>query len=272
MLLCGIIFLVSGFGIFSIVKSKETERGQFMVKLTELTTKVNQLELVKTELEQVKKEKAEMEAKFQTDIATLESQVAESRRSESQLKAKLDTLMKEKDALAKYSENSGLIVTKLQKKIEMLEREKKQVAEEARNSPDSVAPKFVDPMDDDTLIKAPEIKSEMGAKLAGEEIVDLGRIIIRQDTNESAKVEHVNTLYGFIVLSAGSDDGLRKDAIVNVTRNNRLVAKAVVKKVRESTASAVTLPEWTREEIQVGDIISSSQLDAPAKAPYFKRA
>ena len=74
------------------------------------------------------------------------------------------------------------------------------------------------------------------------------------------------------MLSAGSDDGLKKDAIVNITRNNRLVAKAVVKKLRESTASAVTLPEWTREEIQVGDVITSSQLDAPAKAPYFKRA
>ncbi len=271
MLLCGIIFLVSGFGIFTIVKSKETERGQFMVKLTELQTKVNQLELAKTELEQVKKEKAEIEAKFQADIAALESQAAESRRAESQLKAKLETLAKEKDAMAKYSENSGLIVTKLQKKIETLEREKRESAEEARDASDSAAPKFIDPMDDASPSKEPEARSEMGAKLAGEEIVDLGRIIIRQETSEAAKVEHINTLYGFIVLSAGSDDGLRKDSIINITRNNRLVAKAVVKKVRESTSSAVTLPEWTREEIRVGDIITSSQLDAQAKAPYFKR-
>ncbi len=270
MLLCGIIFLVSGFGIFTIVKSKETERAQFMVKLTELTTKVNQLELAKTELEQVKKEKVEMEAKFHADIISLESQIAESRRAESQLKNKLETLAKEKDAMAKYSENSGLIVAKLQKKIEVLEREKKEASEIAKNTPDVVTPKFVDPMDDVSPTKATDTQPQMGAKLAGEEIVDLGRIIIRRETNEAARVEHVNTLYGFIVLSAGSDDGLRKDAIVNITRNNRLVAKAVVKKLRESTASAVTLPEWTREEIQVGDVITSSQLDAPGKTPYFK--
>ncbi len=270
MLLCGIIFLISGFGIFSIVKSKETDRINFTQQIGQLSGKVSQLELSKAELEQVKKEKLEMETKFQSDIAALESQISESRRTESQLKAKLETLAKEKDAMVKYSENSGLIVAKLQKKIEALEREKKEGAETAKNSTESTAPKFIDPMAD-TPAKVTEARSEMGAQLAGEEIVDLGRIIIRQETNEAAKVEHVNTLYGFIVLSAGADDGLKKDAIVNITRNNRLVAKAVVKKVRESTASAVTLPEWTREEIQVGDIITSAQLDAPVKTPYFKR-
>lgn len=273
MLLCGIILLVAGFGVFSIVKSKEADRASFMVKMGELTVKVNQLELSKIELDKVKQEKAEMEAKFQSDIAALESQISESRRTESQLKTKLETLSKEKEAMAKYSENSGLIVAKLQKKIEALEKEKAAAIEAAKESADAPVYKYVDPMDDGAASPAStqETKPQVGSKLAGEEVVDLGRIIIRQETNEAARVEHVNSLYGFIVLSAGSDDGLRKDSIVNITRNNRLVAKAVVKKVRESTASAVTLPEWTREEIRVGDVISSTQMDTPVPAPFFKR-
>ena len=105
-------------------------------------------------------------------------------------------------------------------------------------------------------LAASEAVPEQGAKLAGEEVVDLGRIILHRSDNQPAAVEHVNTLYGFIVLSAGTRDGLHKDSIVNITRNNRLVAKAVIKKIREEAASAVTLPEWTREEIRVGDLVS----------------
>lgn len=131
------------------------------------------------------------------------------------------------------------------------------------------APRFIDPMNEPFLPQPeeaipPASPTVSGAKLANEEVVDLGRIIVHSATNEAARVEHVNTLYGFIVMSAGTKDGLRKDSVVNITRNNRLIAKAVIKKVRESVSSAVTLPEWTREEIRVGDMIS---VNAPAGLP-----
>ncbi len=272
MLLSGVIVLVSCFGMYTLIKSKADEKANFISSMSELNIKINQLEAQITQLEQVKKEKAELEAKFQSDITALETQISDAKRSESQLKSKIETIAKEKADLVKYSENNGLIIAKLQKKIELLEKEKRQVMQEAKNSTEAAPPRYFDPMDD-SAAPAPTNtnRPEMGSKLVEEEIVDLGRILIREETNEAAKVENVNTLYGFIIISAGSDDGLRKDSIVNITRNNRLVAKAVVKKVRESTASAVTLPEWTREEIRVGDIISSAQLDAPPKEPFFKR-
>jgi predicted nuclease with TOPRIM domain len=249
-LITGIILMASGFVLYSTIKSRDAEKAGLMAKIQELNDRVLELTQVQAELVQLKKEKAELEAESQANVAALESQISEDKKTEMSLRSKIDALTKEKESLSKYMENNSVIVSKLQKKIESLEQDKKEVLERARQAPET--PRFVDPMDEPE--NSPKI--ELGAKLAGEEVVDLGRIIIRESTNQPAQVEHVNTLYGFIVLSAGTDDGLRKDAIVNITRNSRLIAKAVIKKVRDNTASAATLPEWTREEIKVGDLIS----------------
>lgn len=270
-LITGLVLMASAFLLYSTFKSKESEKATFMAKIQELNIQVAQLAQVQAELAQLKKEKAELEAKSQADTANLEAQINEYKKTEMSLRAKVDTLTKEKESMSKYMDNNSIIVGKLQKKIESLEREKKEALEKAREEGAAPAPRFVDPMNGPAETPVPAAiesrvqahASEMGARLAGEETVDLGRIIIGQSTNQPAQVEHVNLLYGFIVISAGTDDGLRKDSIVNITRNNRLIAKAVIKKVRNNAASAATLPEWTREEIKVGDFIS---VNTPAPA------
>ena len=255
-LITGVVLMVSGFVLYSTIKSKNTEKANLMVKIQELNGELAGLSQVQTELTQLKKEKAELEAKSQADAAALEGQINEYKKTEMSLRSKIDTLVREKESFSEHLEENSAVVSKLQKKIESLEQNKKDALEKTKQSEE--APHFIDPMK-----QAPEteVKPELGARLAGEEVVDLGRIIISQPTNRPAQVEHVNTLYGFIVLSAGTDDGLHKDAIVNITRNNRLIAKAVIKKVRDNAASAATLPEWTREEIKVGDFIS---MNSPA--------
>ena len=255
-LVTGIILMASGFMLYSTIKSKEAEKASLTSKIQELNAKLAELSQVRTDLEQLKKEKAELEAKSQSDVAALEAQIAEYKKTEMSLRSKVEALTKEKESLSKYMDNNSVLVTKLQKKIEVLEQDKKTALEKTKQV--ETPAHFVDPMEDTT---GAETKPETGARLAGDETVDLGRIIIRQSTNQPAQVEHVNVLYGFIVLSAGTEDGLHKDSIINITRNNRLVAKAVVKKVRDNSASAATLPEWTREEIKVGDLIS---INSPA--------
>ncbi len=267
-LITGIVVIISGFLLYFMVRDRETEKASFMVKIQELSGQLLEIDKLKAELERAKKERAEIEAKSQKDIAAVESLVAESKKSESLLKAKVDALLKEKESLTTYMTNNTAIVAKLNKKIESLERERDEALSNAKS--DSTAPprvRYVDPMTDSpepVLTATPAPGRPMGAKLAEEEVVDLGRIIVHPSTHEAARVENVNPLYGFIVLSAGTNDGLRKDSVVNITRNNRLIAKAVVKKAREDVSSAVTLPEWTREEIRVGDLIS---INAPTVLP-----
>ena len=256
-LITGLVVMVAGFLVYSTLKAKENERSQFMVKIQELQTRITELSKLQADLEQAKKDRADLEAKSQADIATLESQVNDYKKTESSLRLKIDTLTKDKDALSKYMENNNVIVAKLQKKIEALEQEKKQAMEDAKKQGEQNPARFVDPMNESPENeKSEEPKASPGSKLLDEETVDLGRIILHKTNSQPATVEHVNSLYGFIVLGAGTRDGLKKDSVVNITRNNRLIAKAVIKKVREEASSAVTLPEWTREEIKAGDLVS----------------
>ena len=257
-LITGIVVIVSGFLLYSMIRSRETEKSQFIVKIQELTGRVAELDRTRSELDQVKKEKAQAEAKYQDEISSLESQVADMKKSQSLWKSKIETMTREKESLTKYMENNNSIIAKLNKKIEALEKERDNALEQAKKISEESYVNFVDPMKETTSSDASDEKMApaAGAKLAEEEIVDLGRIILHPSTNQAARVEHVNPLYGFIVISAGTNDGLRKDSVINISRNNRLIAKAVIKKAREDVSSAVTLPEWTREEIKVGDLVS----------------
>ena len=267
-LITGIVVIVSGFLLYFMIHDREAEKASFMVKIQELNGRLLEIDKLKAELDVVKKERADLEAKSAADIAALDSQIADSKKSESLLKAKVESLLKEKVSLTTYMENNAAIVAKLNKKIESLEKERDQALSDAKSDPLSAPPvRYVDPMTespDGSAVEAVAPKQAMGAKLAEEEVVDLGRIIVHPSTHEAAKVENISPLYGFIVLSAGTNDGLRKDSVVNITRNNRLIAKAVVKKAREDVSSAVTLPEWTREEIRVGDLIS---INSPSALP-----
>jgi predicted nuclease with TOPRIM domain len=265
-LVTGIVVIVSGFLLYSMMRSKEAEKAAFMVKIQELNGRLAEIDTLKEELEKAKKDKAELEASSQGEITALENQITDLKKSETNYRAKVDGLLKEKDSLTKYMENNNAIIAKLNKKIETLQKERSEMIEAKRRGEDGGLANFVDPMNEPALYnRSPESdKPTLGAKLVNEEIVDLGRILVHSATNEAARVEHVNPLYGFVVMSAGTNDGLQKDSVVNITRNNRLIAKAVIKKVRDNVSSAVTLPEWTREEIRVGDMIS---VTTPAPLP-----
>ena len=256
-LVTGVILIVSGFFIYSTLRAKQLERTSFLAKIQDLQSNISALTKTGEALKQTITEKTEQQVKAQGDIAAFETQVGDFRKNEATMKSKIDSLSKEKESLTKYMENNNLIVAKLQKKIELLQQERKQLEETKRTEAAAAtsSPAFVDPMNEEPDADT-ETKAKPGARVAQEEIVDLGRIVIRKSTNQPASVEYINSLYGFVVLGAGSGDGLRNNSIVNITRNNRFIAKAVVKKVRNEVASAVTLPEWTREEIKVGDLVS----------------
>ena len=86
--------------------------------------------------------------------------------------------------------------------------------------------------------------------------VELGKIVVQKSSGKAARVEHIDAVYGFVVVDAGSQDGLKKDMVLNIIRNSQSVGRAVVQKVQSHVSAAVILPEWTKEEIRVGDFVS----------------
>ena len=252
MALTGLVVVLSGLIIYSTLQAKATDRKQFLAKIQDLNAQIVELSKLRGELEQANREKEELRARSQSDISALEAQISDGKKAEASLRVKVEALIKEKDTLTKYSDNNSAIIAKLKRKLESLQEEGKGGAQTSDSG--IAGPHFVDPMEDERSGSdgaPPPVVRNMA-----QDVIDLGRILIKKSTKQPASVDHVNTLYGVIVLSAGSNDGLHKDSVVNITRNNRLIAKAVVKKVRLDVSTAVTLPEWTREEIKVGDLVS----------------
>ena len=84
----------------------------------------------------------------------------------------------------------------------------------------------------------------------------MGTILVQKSTDQAAEVLQVNRAFNFIVINAGSEDGIQKGAVVNVIRDKRLIGKAVVEKTRQNVAAAIILPEWSTDSIEPGDNIT----------------
>jgi peptidoglycan hydrolase CwlO-like protein len=255
-----IIVLISGFLLFSTFKSKEGETRLRILKEQELSAKLTELAQTQEDLEQLKKQKTDAEKKFQDQLAAMDASIDTYKKSAQSMADRIDALTKEKEALVKNTDINTVLVGKLNKKIERLEAEKADLEATVKKLRSEGAESKA------ALESVPEEeKGDVQAKPAVNDVDDLGKIVIHRSSNQAAIVEHVNTLYGFVVLSAGQADGLHKNSIVNISRNNRFIAKAIVQEARENVSSAVTLPEWTREEIKIGDLISVNNI-SPAKS------
>jgi len=69
------------------------------------------------------------------------------------------------------------------------------------------------------------------------------------------KVQKWDKEFGFIVVNRGAIDGVKKDSVLSVAREGRLISKAVVHEVRDDYSAALVLSDWAEEEIQVDDDI-----------------
>ncbi|MCC7376419.1 MAG: hypothetical protein IT581_17300 [Verrucomicrobiales bacterium] len=72
------------------------------------------------------------------------------------------------------------------------------------------------------------------------------------------KVTGVDGKFQFVMLDVGSDNGLKKDGKMIITRGESLVAKVQIVRVDSRTAIANLLPEWAKGEVQAGDLVMTS--------------
>ncbi len=254
----GIVVLISGLLIFLVFRGQQTERNLRIQKEQALIAKTAELTQVQAQLADLKKQKEDLENKLEDALALQEFAQEEHDRLTANLNQKIASLAKEKESLTQYVGENTQNVKKLSEKIDRLERDKKQLMQTIQEMKDQKAAAAARRNFD--VEEEPE-DTDVQQKTSQPDVVDLGQIIVRKSTQQAAQVENVNALWGFIVISAGSDDGLKTDSLVNISRNDRFIAKAIVKKVRPNISTAVTLPEWTREEIKPGDLVSLGQHD-----------
>ncbi len=84
--------------------------------------------------------------------------------------------------------------------------------------------------------------------------VVLGNVkLVMKSYGSAAQVLEVNRIYGFVVLNAGSKEGLKKDDVILLLRNGKLISRAVVQQLKEDVAAAYIVPQYSKDAPQVGD-------------------
>ena len=86
--------------------------------------------------------------------------------------------------------------------------------------------------------------------------VQLERIVVSDGEAASLKgrVLSVHKNWNFVVIDLGWNT-VRIGDVVSIFRNNELLAKARVDRVREGASAATLLPGWERSDVQINDLV-----------------
>ncbi len=228
-------------------KVRQQKEQELSAKLTELSEK-------DAEISNLIKQKKDLEEQFESKVSELETALKNQEEAADSLHAEIDRMAQEREALQDANGSYQKEISEMKKQIENFETDRKDLLgvinqlkkdlSEVQSSKEEAKP--VSPARPNLMMDA-----ATGS-------VNLGKIIMKKSSGAAARVEKVDKIYRFILVNAGHRDGLRKDMVLNVLREDRLIAKVVVRKTRNNAAAAVIVPEWTQEDIQVGDTISQS--------------
>ncbi len=72
------------------------------------------------------------------------------------------------------------------------------------------------------------------------------------------KITAVNASFDFVELNIGSDDGLKQNGKLIVSRGETLLGKVQLVRVNERSAVANVLPDWKKGELKAGDSVMTS--------------
>lgn len=243
--------------------SSQSDHRRLVQKDRELQEALVKLSGKDAEIAEVQRQHAEAEKALNERVLSLESSVnslesnkasleASLKAQEENLKAlteKNEALLKDREALMEDNLERSQNMTDLEKKIAELEAGRQELLEKIKN----LESKKAEPEKKEKTKVVHELRYDAPPALNAAKV---GKVIVQKSTGRSAQVQHVNDIYQFVVINAGSRDGLRSGSVINVIREDRIIAKAVVEKLKPDLSAALLQPEWTLEPVQAGDFVT----------------
>ncbi len=246
-------FLITGFTIFLLYNSREAEKKIRVQKEVELSKKMVELTEKQGQISTLLKQKLDLEEQFHVKIASLETTIKDYEENSKAAAARMEAVLEENETLKRDLSARDKKMSDLTRRMRTLESDKTDLLESLSKKATAKATENASsavPAGDER----PAVTGDFGAPEVNP--VKLGKIVVQKSSGRAARVEHIDKLYGFIVINAGAKDGLRANSVVNIVRGNKLIGKAVVQKVRPDISAATVMSEWTRDEIKVGDMVS----------------
>lgn len=249
-----IFFLVTVSVIFSLAcymfySDAQKQKSLKLKKEQELSARMIELAETQAQITRLTTQRNELESRLNYKVATLEASMRDSDVTIKSQAEKLDSLSEENATLRKYIEDGERKIAELARRAQGLESEKAALTAKIKEleSRASSEPRPVEESSD---------ASQGVTWTADMDTVDLGKIVVQKASGKAAIVQHVDSLYGFVVINAGTDDGMTPNTVVNILRSKKMIGKAVVQKTDKNVSAAVVLPRWTRGDIKEGDVIS----------------
>lgn len=244
-----VIFSLASYMFYS---DAQKQKSLKLKKEQELSAKALELEETQAQIARLTTQRNELESRLNYKIASLESSMKDSDVTIKSQAEKLDSLSEENATLRKYIEDGEKKIAELTRRAQALETEKSQLTAKVKELQNR-APASEE---EGSQNNGPLGPSSNAAWTADMDTVDLGKIVVQKSSGKAAIVQHVDSLYGFIVINAGAEDGVVPNTVVNILRNKKMIGKAVVQKTDKNVSAAVVLPRWTRGDIKEGDIVS----------------
>jgi myosin heavy subunit len=247
--------VVLGLAAFYFYNSQSTEHRQSVQKEAELTQKLSEKEAELTQklsekdaaIAKLTQQKTDLENQWNTKLADMEAALKAQEQNNQALSDEAGRLKKEKEALETENADIQKNISQLNKKIRAFQADKLDLLNAIKKlQNDTEKPPSAGK-------SSPESSSSFNPAI---DSINLGKIVVKASTGVPAHVEQVDKVYGFIVVTAGAQEGLSKNSVINIVRKNEFIAKALVQEARKDVSGAIVLPEWTKKEIKVGDLVS----------------
>ena len=253
-----VVFLITavaaifGASCFLLNNSKESERKLRIQKEMELSNRMVELTEKQTTISELTRQKTDLEDKLNARIAKLEESLGHSGDELKTQTDRIDEISAENEAMKGEIKTKEKSIAALRQKIEGLENDKLDLLTDLQKAKEARAAAPVEeasPVADNPY----GIESQTVPEV---DPVKLGKIVVQRSSGRATEIEHVDAIYGFIVINAGRQDGMREKTVLNVLRDKKIIGKAVVQQVKDRVSAAILLPEWSKGEIKPGDLVS----------------
>lgn len=238
--------------VYSFIATSEKDKEKHLraQKELELSNKMVELAEKEAQIADLSKEKTSLEEEFGLKVEKMEAQLKEDEEQLAKQREQIDSLTEDNESLMKDVVTKDKKISDLARQIDKLETDKDDLVKTIQ-----LLEKEKEALPPPVAVVETSPYETQAAVLEGDP-VKLGRIVVQKTSGRVAQVQHVNPSYGFVVINAGSNDGLKANSVVNIVRDKRIIGKAVVQKTRHDVSAALLLPEWTKTEVRVGDVIS----------------
>ncbi len=235
-----LVTALAAYLFYSVNNARLTEHKLRLKTETELATTLADLSEKEKSLQDLLAEKAEMEQHYESQFSELQSRLSRQETNLKDVTESLKVAAEEKAALQKELDSKLRTIESLNQKIKQLETDKSDLLASLKGSKNPLAGSH-------------DGSSSANAAKTTAPSVELGSILVQKAADSNIKVVYTDPVYGFVIIDAGSKEGLSMNAPVMFVRDKQLVAKGIVQKLRPHTSAVVLNPETLSRPIQVSD-------------------